>query len=328
MGTKYRLSVKTAALAGVAMFLLAGCVQISQWEDTLQQPREWDGCALGGALIGAAIGGIGSYFVADQTGGDTNRDNVKAVYIPIFTILGGGLGAVAGHYICDPIIPPPPPAPVVAEAPPPPPPPPPAPQERIVLRGVHFDFNRSNIRPDAVPILDEAADILSKHPDVTVDVNGYCDIIGSYPYNLRLSQRRANSVARYLEGKGIAPTAWSRMVTARLILSRPTGPRKAAPRTGESNWYQSAPDHLKPGAAVPSGAAAPFSPTSGLDPGPAAGYLSFGNLFYLHVEEWRSNDHFDPFGSGVDWGFLSGADGRDLGSQAGLRSEPECGRFG
>jgi len=210
MGTKYRLSVKTAALAGV-VFLLAGCVQISQWEDTLQEPREWDGCALGGALIGAGIFGISAYFVADQTGGDTNRDNVKAVYIPIFTILGGGLGAVAGHYICDPIIPPPPPAPVVAEAPPPPPPPPPpAPQERIVLRGVHFDFNRYNIRPDAAPILDEAADILSKHPDVTVDVNGYCDIIGGYSYNLRLSQRRANSVARYLERKGIAA---SRLVT-------------------------------------------------------------------------------------------------------------------
>ena len=196
MGTKYRLSVKTAALAGVAMFLLAGCAQISQWEDTLQQPREWDGCALGGALIGAAVGGIGSYFVADQTGGDTNRDNVKAVYIPIFTILGGGLGAVAGHYICDPIIPPPPPAPVVAEAPPPPPPPPPpAPQERIVLRGVHFDFNRSNIRPDAVPILDEAAEILSKHPDVTVDVNGYCDVDRQLPV-----QPEAVAAARQLSG--------------------------------------------------------------------------------------------------------------------------------
>jgi outer membrane protein OmpA-like peptidoglycan-associated protein len=210
MGTKHRLFFKTAALAAV-VFLLAGCAQISQWEDTLQQPREWDGCALGGALAGAAIGGISAYFVADQTGGDTDRSNVKAVYIPIFTILGGGLGAVAGHYICDPIIPPPPPAPVVAEAPPPPPPPPPpAPQERIVLRGVHFDFNRSNIRPDAAPILDEAAEILSKHPDVTVDVNGYCDIIGSYRYNVRLSDRRAAAVARYLEGKGIAA---NRLVT-------------------------------------------------------------------------------------------------------------------
>jgi outer membrane protein OmpA-like peptidoglycan-associated protein len=211
MGTKHRLFMKTAALAAVVC-LMAGCMEISQWEDTLQEPREWDGCALGGALAGAAIGGISAYFVADRTGGDgSDRSNVKAVYIPIFTIIGGGLGAVAGHYICDPIIPPPPPAPVQAEAPPPPPPPPPpAPQERIVLRGVHFDFNRYNIRPDATPILDEAADILSKHPDLTVDVNGYCDIIGSYRYNLRLSDRRAAAVARYLEGKGIART---RLVT-------------------------------------------------------------------------------------------------------------------
>jgi outer membrane protein OmpA-like peptidoglycan-associated protein len=176
----------------------------------LQQPREWDGCALGGALIGAAVGGLSSYFIAANTGSGTDRSDVKAVYVPIFTIIGGGIGAVAGHYICDPIIPPPPPAPVVAEAPPPPPPPPPAPQERIVLRGVHFDFNRSNIRPDAMPILDEAAEILGKHPDVTVDVNGYCDIIGGYAYNMRLSDRRSASVARYLESKGIAA---SRLVT-------------------------------------------------------------------------------------------------------------------
>jgi outer membrane protein OmpA-like peptidoglycan-associated protein len=211
MGTKHRLFVKTAALAGV-IFLMAGCAQIQSWQDSLQQPREWDGCALAGGLAGAAVGGIGSYFVAHYTGHGTDRSNVEAVYVPIFTVIGGGLGAVAGHYICDPIIPPPPPAPVTAEAPPPPPPPPPAPapQERIVLRGVHFDFDRYNIRPDAMPILDEAAEILSKHPDVTVDVNGYCDAIGTYRYNLKLSQRRAASVARYLESKGIAA---NRLVT-------------------------------------------------------------------------------------------------------------------
>jgi outer membrane protein OmpA-like peptidoglycan-associated protein len=73
-----------------------------------------------------------------------------------------------------------------------------------VLRGVHFDFNRAKIRPDAVPILDEAADILKQHSNVTVNVNGYCDAIGSYAYNLRLSQRRADAVVSYLEGKGVA----------------------------------------------------------------------------------------------------------------------------
>ena len=210
MGTKHRSFLITAALAGV-VFLMAGCVQIQQWQDSLQQPREWDGCALAGGIAGALVGGISSYFAAHETGHGTDRSTVEAVYVPIFTIIGGGVGAVAGHYICDPIIPPPPPAPVVAEAPPPPPPPPaPAPQERIVLRGVHFDFNRYNIRSDAAPILDEAAEILSKHPDVTVDVNGYCDVIGSYRYNIKLSQRRAASVARYLEGRGIAA---SRLVT-------------------------------------------------------------------------------------------------------------------
>ena len=39
---------------------------------------------------------------------------------------------------------------------------------------------------------------------MTVDVDGYCDAIGSYRYNLRLSQRRAESVVAYLENKGIA----------------------------------------------------------------------------------------------------------------------------
>jgi outer membrane protein OmpA-like peptidoglycan-associated protein len=73
-----------------------------------------------------------------------------------------------------------------------------------VLRGVHFDFDRARIRPDAMPILDEAADILKQHPNVNIDVNGYCDAIGGVAYNLRLSQRRADAVVGYLESKGIA----------------------------------------------------------------------------------------------------------------------------
>ena len=73
-----------------------------------------------------------------------------------------------------------------------------------MLRGVHFDFDRARIRPDAMPILDEAADILKQHPNVNIDVNGYCDAIGGVAYNLRLSQRRADAVVGYLESKGIA----------------------------------------------------------------------------------------------------------------------------
>jgi OOP family OmpA-OmpF porin len=55
-----------------------------------------------------------------------------------------------------------------------------------------------------VPILDEAADILTQHSGVAVNVDGYCDAIGGVAYNLRLSRRRAQAVVNYLENKGIA----------------------------------------------------------------------------------------------------------------------------
>jgi outer membrane protein OmpA-like peptidoglycan-associated protein len=198
--SSWRLRVSYCTLACLAV-ALSGCANFGQ-------PREWGDCAIGGGVLGAFIGGGTA---AGVTLSENSSDGTKVGASLGAAAAGAVIGAIIGHYYCDPLIQPP--APAVAQAPPPPPPPPPpapAPQERIVLRGVHFDFNRYNIRADAVPILDEAADILSKHPDVTVDVNGYCDIIGSYRYNLRLSERRANSVARYLENKGIAS---SRLVT-------------------------------------------------------------------------------------------------------------------
>jgi len=76
-------------------------------------------------------------------------------------------------------------------------------KEKLVLRGVHFDFNKSKIRPGDAAILDEAADTLKAHSKVNVYVDGYCDAIGSEEYNLKLSQRRSDAVADYLEGKGI-----------------------------------------------------------------------------------------------------------------------------
>ena len=59
------------------------------------------------------------------------------------------------------------------------------------------------IRPVDQPVLDEAAETLKGNPNVKVYVNGYCDAIGTRAYNLRLSQRRAEAVATYLEDKGI-----------------------------------------------------------------------------------------------------------------------------
>ena len=92
---------------------------------------------------------------------------------------------------------PPAPAPVV-------PPPAPPVKKKIVLRGVNFDFDKSDIRPDAVPILEEAAKTLKAESDLTVSVNGYTDSVGTEEYNQRLSERRANAVRAYLEKLGVA----------------------------------------------------------------------------------------------------------------------------
>lgn len=91
----------------------------------------------------------------------------------------------------------------LAPLPPAPPPPPPV-KKKVILRGVHFDFDKYNIRPADAAVLDEAAMVLKENPSVRVDVNGYTDAIGSVRYNLRLSEERARSVMSYLEKQGIS----------------------------------------------------------------------------------------------------------------------------
>lgn len=76
----------------------------------------------------------------------------------------------------------------------------------MILRGVHFDFNKAIIRPGDAAVLDEAVTILKGNPGVVIDVNGYCDAIGGMEYNQKLSDRRANAVANYLLSGGIPAT--------------------------------------------------------------------------------------------------------------------------
>jgi len=53
-------------------------------------------------------------------------------------------------------------------------------------------------------VLDEAASTLKEHGNVSINVNGYCDVIGSVGYNLKLSERRADAVVKYLADHGVA----------------------------------------------------------------------------------------------------------------------------
>ena len=73
----------------------------------------------------------------------------------------------------------------------------------IDLKGVNFDFDRSELRPDAVAILNEAVQILQRYPELRVEVAGHTDLCGTDAYNQSLSERRASAVYDYLSSNGI-----------------------------------------------------------------------------------------------------------------------------
>ena len=67
-----------------------------------------------------------------------------------------------------------------------------------------FGFDRSDLNGSASNNLDKLTTILKEYPDTDIEIQGHTDSKGSDDYNMKLSERRASSVANYLRGRGIA----------------------------------------------------------------------------------------------------------------------------
>ena len=78
------------------------------------------------------------------------------------------------------------------------------PRTVIEFEDVHFDFDRYNLRPDALKILDEAVAKLQANSTINVTIEGHADSVGTQQYNLALGDRRANAARDYLLMRGIA----------------------------------------------------------------------------------------------------------------------------
>jgi len=89
-----------------------------------------------------------------------------------------------------------------APPPPLPPAPPPPPPQKVFL--VFFDWDKYNITPEGERIIELAAQQYKAGGSVRIQVNGYTDTTGSFGYNQRLSERRANAVASRLAALGVA----------------------------------------------------------------------------------------------------------------------------
>jgi len=70
---------------------------------------------------------------------------------------------------------------------------------------VYFDFDKSNVKSRFYPDLNRMVDLLNKYPDTRFSIGAHADARGSNAYNQALSERRANSVKRYMIAKGIDP---------------------------------------------------------------------------------------------------------------------------
>lgn len=75
--------------------------------------------------------------------------------------------------------------------------------ESSLLKDIHFDFDKYDIRPRDAEILKENAALLTKYPKVKIQVEGHCDERGTNEYNLALGERRANAAKKYLLSLGI-----------------------------------------------------------------------------------------------------------------------------
>lgn len=69
---------------------------------------------------------------------------------------------------------------------------------RVAVYGIHFDFDKADIKPDSKPQLDEIAALLKKSAEMKVLIVGHTDGKGGFDYNQALSARRAEAVVKAL----------------------------------------------------------------------------------------------------------------------------------
>lgn len=98
------------------------------------------------------------------------------------------------------------------------------------LQRIHFDFDKSNIKPEYEPVLRGNAQWMQEHAKTAVTVEGHCDERGSIEYNIALGDRRASSAKGYMVNLGVAD---SRFKTVSYGEERPL-----CTEHNESCWWQ------------------------------------------------------------------------------------------
>ncbi|MGW8465077.1 OmpA family protein [Pseudomonas sp. CLCA07] len=188
--------VRTALPLVLLTSVLTGCAGL--------QKTDWPTCALVGGVVGAGIGatessawaGYGALLVGGTAAaycwvhGDGDEDG-DGVPDSRDKCPGTPHGVKVDANGC------PPPAPVVEEAVV-------VKEETIVIRDVHFQFDKATLTASDKEVLNKIATRLkAEAPTAQLTVTGYTDSVGSDAYNQKLSDKRAHSVVEYLIEEGV-----------------------------------------------------------------------------------------------------------------------------
>lgn len=201
--------VRTALPLVLLTSVLTGCAGL--------QKTDWPTCAAVGGVIGAGLGatestswaGGGALFVGGMAAaycwvhgdGDEDGDGVpdSRDKCP---------GTPKGVQVDANGCPPPAPEPVVEEIVV-------IKEETIVVRDVHFEFNKATLTPADKEVLSTVATRLKQEAStVQLRVTGHTDSVGSDAYNQKLSEKRANSVVQYLVESGVPHASFVSVVGA------------------------------------------------------------------------------------------------------------------
>ena len=182
--------MKRSALLLSAALIAASC---SSTTDPLTGKPQVSNTAAG-AGIGAAIGAVGGLLIArDKSGSDKRKSAL--IGAGIGALVGGGVGAymdqqeqeLRQQLINSGVS--------VTRV-----------GDEIVLNlpsNVTFASGQDSLTPQFFPVLDSVAIVLNKYPKTLLDIDGHTDNVGDAAFNQGLSERRAVSVARYLNSRQV-----------------------------------------------------------------------------------------------------------------------------
>lgn len=74
-----------------------------------------------------------------------------------------------------------------------------------IIKGVHFEYDKWEIKPEYYGVMDENVRILQMNPTLEIEIQGHTDSIASDEYNQTLSEKRANAAMEHFVSKGVNP---------------------------------------------------------------------------------------------------------------------------